>query len=229
MTGNFALFRRGGLLPTTVRSQTNLRAEGSYGTAKKADLPSITTTEMAYAELRQAFGARQLFSRMGGSVRPRDGEPGTWIYAVASLFHNIAFGLRTEQAYGLGAAYDLEAVPGLAVAADIRYLKEVFDGQSSFSSWAVRVHSSYSHTWVVGPDSAPRFLYFAVSAEVIPAFESADALQARWLVRLGSPDPEQPRALEGDFGSDYMKNVPPAFKPHYWRSNVGLTWNFGVK
>ena len=159
------------------------------------------------------------------AARPGDGGTRTWLYAIASGYHHIAFGLESETGVGLGISHDLSAIPGLAVAVDLRHIKEIFDGQPSFSSWAVRIHETYSVTWMVGPPNAPRPIILAESVEIIPAFASSKALQARALARLSLPIVA---GLTTDvaFGLDYMRNATPKAKPRYWKATLGLGYQF---
>jgi hypothetical protein len=184
---------------------------------------------MLYGEARVSADAKQLVSAFGGSifVRPTAAPSGSWVYGIAAWYHHIAFDLDLQQAYGLGVARDgVDGIPGLALAADIRHVEESFNSQSDFSSWAARVHQSYARSWVAGPGGATRVFVFAESFELMPMFSSADALQARSLVRFALPVTAA-LSVPISVGADYLGNASPGFKRLYWKSTIGVEWNFG--
>jgi hypothetical protein len=214
-------FHEAGRTPSALHVNSRARFDLAYGNAKKSGQDRITTTEMRYGELRLAANARQLLSSLGGSV-PNRGSTNTrfWLYGIAAWYHHLAFDLDLQQAYGVGAAYDLPAVRGLAVAADVRRVHEQFATQPDFSSWALRVHQSYSHVW------SPRDVRFAESIELTPMFDSTEAFQARTLFRLVLPVAKS-LSVPVAFGSDHVGNPSPGFKKHYWKSTIGVEFNFG--
>jgi hypothetical protein len=134
-----------------------------------------------------------------------------------------------QDAYGVGGGWDLP-VPGLAIAGDIRHVTERFASQPDFASWGARVHQSYSHSWAVGTSTDKRTFIFAESVELIPLFESSDAFQSRTLVQFILPVIAKPLVnmnIPIVFGSDYMRNASPGFKPHYWKTTIGVEFTFG--
>ena len=211
-----------------LQGNTRIRLEGTYNTGKKPGQDRVTSAELYYGELRQAVDARQFLSLFRGSLSARaTDETRLWLYGVASAYHHIAFGLDLEQAYGIGLAYDFVSLPGLALAVDLRHIDEEFDGQESFSSWAMRLHMTHSTVRVIGAnESSSTTLILSESVEVIPPFESSEALQARAFVDVRIP---LARGFQANLtlGGDYMQNAPPATKDTYWKSSLGITYNFG--
>jgi hypothetical protein len=217
VSGQIDLGFKGG---TDVPRQTRVRFEGAYGTAQKPDQAKVVATDWYYGELRHSVDARRLF---GGDNQTTD----LYLYGVASAFHQLAFDLELEQAYGVGLMYDVRQVPGLAVSADLRYIHEQFGAQDDFSSWAIRMHQSYSHTWTVAAGTpGERIFTFGQSVEITPAFESADALQMRTGLSFGIPLVSN-WSMPIAFGSEYMRNVSDRFKRHYWKTSIGVTYTFG--
>ena len=195
-----------------------VRGDFRYGDATKPGQATFTTSEMLYGEMQYDVKV----------------APGTWLYGIASGYHHITFGLKLEQAYGAGAAYDVPAVSGLEVGADIRHITERFDGDVEYSSVAARVNETYSHAWKIGSGTDARAYLFTEAVEVVPAFQSSDttsaseALQARAMVTLQLPLTASLSVPVG-FAMDYLRNVPAVNKARYWQSTVGVSFTFGPK
>jgi hypothetical protein len=215
-----------GIPPERLHWVALLRGELAYATARKADQPQITTGEMLFGELKASFDAGQLVSAIRGRTKPRapSGETRLWLYATVSGYHHIAFGLRSEEAYGVGIA--VIPVPNLELAADLRYIDESFDGGARFESLALRLYEGYSIKWLVGPEGAKRPLVIAQSVELVPAFSSGEAIQVRSNVSVILQFLPRLR-VAGSLGSDVMRNAPEDFKKHYWKTTFGLSYTFG--
>jgi hypothetical protein len=225
LTVALAVAHNTGLTPSELQAQSRVRAEFSYGMAQKPGQDSITTSEMAYGEVRQSFDARQLMSAFGGRVSPRaSASTDVWLYALASAYHHIAFGLDDEQAYGAGLACDVPLLSGLSVASDLRHIHERFVADYMFSGWAARLYESYTVSWILDP-AEKRIVTLTESVELIPAFASSGALQGRTLVVLSLP---VVRRLNVNFtgGLDYMRNTPSGYTPRYWKTTAGISYNF---
>jgi hypothetical protein len=222
----FVAFVDAGRTPDKLHTNARVRADLAYGNAKKQDEPRIKTNEMLYGELRVSADAKQLVGSFRGSIPQRADTTRFWLYSVASVYHHVAFGLTSEQAYGVGVAYDVRALPGLAVALDVRHINEHFGGGERFTSWALRFQQSYSKTWPVGPPEAVRTFLLAESVELTPAFRSVNALQARTLVTFALPLSDR-LAVPITFGSDYLRNAALNSKPHYWKTTIGVAYTYG--
>jgi len=176
---------------------------------------------MYYLEVRGATDLGELL----GAERRADEDSGVWAFGMSSVLHTIAFGLDTERVFGAGVSYDVRTVPGLSVSADLRYIDERFETQPNFSSWGMGLRQSYDTQWKVGTAPSERIFRFSEAVDIIPAFESNDALQMKAVVILAIPIVNN-WAMPITYGSDYMRNVPPGFKPHYWKTTFGVTYTF---
>jgi hypothetical protein len=190
-----------------------LRGDVGYGTAQKAEQPKITTNELFYGELQYALDVTA-------------GDRDNWVYGIASAYHHLAFGLRVEQAYGAGITYDVNAVPGLVVGADLRHIDERFNVGPDFSSWAARVNETYSHIWTQGTGAAARNFVFTEAVEVTPAFKSSRALQGRLFTTVALPLTTR-FSVPVTYGVDELRNAAPGYKPRYSKLTIGLSYSFG--
>jgi hypothetical protein len=224
------MFVERGRTPEQLLINARARFEVGYGNAKKPEHDRITTTEMIYGETRVAANARQLVSAFGGSTPLRtDNTAHTWIYGIAAWYHHIAFDVDLQQAYGVGVSHDnLGGIAHLAIAADLRHVQQHFGSQPDFSSWAVRVNQSYLYNWKVGKPGASRDFSFSETIEGTPMLASADATQARSLIKFGLPVTAA-LSVPISLSADYLGNASAGFKRIYWKTTVGVEWTFGPK
>jgi len=219
VSGSFDLAIDGGTTGAKVRRQARIRTEGLYGTSQVAGKAKTVGAEMYFIEARPAADLGELL----GAQREPDGDSGIWMYGLASVLHTIAFDLDMERAVGAGISCDIGDV---SVSADIRHLREQFNTQPEFSSWALGLHQSYSRPWTVGTGANSRTFSLSESLDVVPAFESREALQAKVVVILAIPIIKN-WTMPITYGSDYMRNVPPAFKQRFWKTTFSLNYSFG--
>lgn len=224
-TTDFFAYHHGQHDPDALKAETRLQFDFAYGNAKKPGQSRVTSSAMAYFEALQMIALASL-SGNAAATRPADWRPQSWLYAVGSLYHHLAFGLEREQAIGVGVRRSLDA--GWSFGADIRYIKQTFDGQDDFSSWGVGLRESYAVSRTLGAAPSLRVLAFSQVFEVVPAFSSRDAVKARGVVNLSLPLVNR-FAWDLSFGTDYLGNAAPGSKKWYWKATLaGLSYAFGA-
>ena len=199
---------------------TTLDVESSYGNAKKKDAARFMTTQMSYGSLIHGFIKSQ-----------------EMIAPFGVLYHNFSQGMRLEQSYGLRYEHRFgssnrkpdetigqQLRGNLVIGGDLRYIHEDF-GQLAphFSSAAagIRVDDSFH----LGPPDKMR-LIFNQHIEIVPAFKSAKALQARAQSTLSLP--LTPRlSLSLQFIDFYVRNAPPGYKQNYSKTSLSFGYVLG--
>jgi hypothetical protein len=210
-----------GRLPSSLHAFTQFDGMAAYGTATKPGQAAIRSSELLSADLRQSVDLVQALSLLRGGVAARSGAASqAWLYGVANAYHNIAFGLRSQQGYGAGVTTAVPRVAGLTVGADLRHVTRVFDTADRLSSWATAVRQSYGRRW---PASGDARLVFAESVEVQLPFESPRAAWVRTTFMATVPATAG-FSLTLTVGTDHVGVVPPAYENTYWKSKAGVVY-----
>jgi len=197
-------------------TSTAFDIEAAYGNSSKKGSPRTMTNQVWYAGLVHGF------------IKSR-----TTIFPFARLYHNFSQGMKLEQAYGVGIKYGFRPAnpppneslgnqlkDNLVLAADLRALHENFGKLAGpFSSAAMGLQIDDSYNAVLSPKLT---LVFNEHIELVPAFKSARAFQARAESSLSIPVTQR-LSVGFTFNDFYVRNAPPNHRQNYSKT----TFSFG--
>ncbi len=179
-----------------------LDLEANYGSAKKTGSAAVKAQELYFGDLTYSFHPNRSWTAFG----------------MGRLYHNYSQGLGLGQIYGAGASYETGnlVVAGALVGITQRF----YSPGAPFTSAGARVFESYSY--VLGSSK----IVFAESLEVVPAFDSAKAVQSRGVAKLKIPIGAR-LELDPQYADDYLRNAPPNHRQNYTRLSLSLDFKLG--
>ena len=201
-------------------SFTAFEIEAAYGNSAKKGSPRTMTNQVWYAGLTHGF------------IKSR-----TTIFPFAKLYHNFSQGMKLEQAYGVGIKHSFRpanTLPNqslgnqlkhnLVLGADVRALHESFGHLANpFSSAAMGVQLDDSYNAVLSPKLT---LIFNEHFELVPAFRSAQAFQARAESSLSIPVTQR-LSVGLTFNDFYVRNAPPKHRQNYSKTTLSFGYLLG--
>jgi len=179
-----------------------LDLEANYGSAKKVGSAALKSQELYYGDLNYSFHPSPTWS----------------VFGMSRLYHNYSLGLGLGQIYGAGVSYrkDGLTLEGALVGTTERF----YSPGVPFTSAGVRFYETYSH--VLGSSK----ILFVESLDVIPAFDSAKAIQGRGVTKLKIPIGAR-LELDPQYSDDYLRNAPPKHRQNYSRLSLTLDFKLG--
>ena len=151
---------------------------------------------------------------------------GPRLFVLTDFYHNLSLGMKLEQAYGGGVAWNGEhGRQRFGIGADIRYIGEDLYSPGKRLNLAA---SAFSQNYSVRfPLASKKVIIISESGSVIPAYNDAHALQARGIAKITLPLTKD-LSIGPSLTDDYLRNAPPKSKQNYLSLKFSLTYALGA-
>ncbi len=151
---------------------------------------------------------------------------GPRVFVLTDLYDNLSLGMKLEQAYGGGVAWDTEqGRQRFGAGADIRYIGEdLYLGAKHLDLAASAISENYSIRF---PLATKKLIIISERGSVIPAFNDFHALQARGIAEVTVPLTKN-LSIGPSLTDDYLQNAPPTSKQNYLSIRLSLSYLIGA-
>jgi hypothetical protein len=151
---------------------------------------------------------------------------GGWrAFVLSDWYDNFSLGMKLEQAYGAGVAWDGEhGAQRFGVGADLRYIGEdLYSTAKRLNLAASSLRESYS----VHFPFAGKLIIVSESGAVIPVYNASHALQARGVAAITLPLTKK-FSVGPSLTDDYLSNAPHNSKQNYLNLKLSLNYTIGA-
>lgn len=203
-----------------VHQADNLHLQAAFGESQKPKASPVIT--------RLYEGSFQHDFYLTDTRYNDDGSQRYWgprAFVLADLYDNFSLGMKLEQAYAGGVAWNGEDGPQRFTAgADLRYIGEDLYATTKRLNL---VASSFDENYSVHFPLATKLAIFAENVWVIPAYNDPHALQARGIASLTLPLTKR-LSIGPVLSDDYLRNAPPKSKQNFLSLTFSLSYKLGA-